>query len=300
MTGSLLLTLLSVNALSQPDPQDKPIRVDVNAVNVLVTVIDREGRFVTDLKEEQFEIFENGKRQEITNFSHETDLPLDIGLLIDTSASVRTQLDFEKQSARNFLFAVMKPRDRALLVEFDSGVQMISDFSNQPSRVARQLEGLRAGGGTRLLDAVYAVCRDKMSRAGARRTVVLVSDGADRDSSQSVDEAVDMAHHSGVVIYAIGTSRFTASGTRKGEEVLRNLAEKTGGRVFFPYSPDQLQGAFQMIDTELRSQYSITFTPEDLENRHKFRRLRVKLRKAKDYELRYRNGYYISESPGAG
>ncbi len=280
--------------------RDEPIRVDVNAVNILVSVMDKNGRFVTDLPRRRFEVFDSGKKQEITNFEHESNLPLDIGLLIDTSASVRTQLAFEKQAARNFIFTVMRRQDRALLVEFDSGIQMISDFTSQPSRIARQLEALRAGGGTKLLDAVFAVSSQKMNRSETRKTIVLVSDGADVDSTYSSEQTIEMANRSRVIIYAIGTSRFSAGGNRKGEQILRDLTEKTGGRAFFPHSPDQLQSAFQMIDEELRSQYSITFVPQASTSRKRFRKLRVKLLKGKDYVLRYRNGYYPAGDQSGG
>ncbi len=280
--------------------RDEPIRVDVNAVNILVSVMDKNGRFVTDLPRGRFEVFDSGKKQEITNFEHASNLPLDIGLLIDTSASVRTQLEFEKQAARNFIFTVMRRQDRALLVEFDSGIQMISDFTSQPSRIARQLEALRAGGGTKLLDAVFAVSSQKMNRSETRKTIVLVSDGADVDSTYSSEQTIEMANRSRVIIYAIGTSRFSAGGNRKGEQILRDLTEKTGGRAFFPHSPDQLQSAFQMIDEELRSQYSITFVPQASTSRKRFRKLRVKLLKGKDYVLRYRNGYYPAGDQSGG
>ena len=280
--------------------RDEPIRVDVNAVNILVSVMDKNARFVTDLPRGRFEVFDSGKKQEITNFEHESNLPLDIGLLIDTSASVRTQLEFEKQAARNFIFTVMRRQDRALLVEFDSGIQMISDFTSQPSRIARQLEALRAGGGTKLLDAVFAVSSQKMNRSETRKTIVLVSDGADVDSTYSSEQTIEMANRSRVIIYAIGTSRFSAGGNRKGEQILRDLTEKTGGRAFFPHSPDQLQSAFQMIDEELRSQYSITFVPQASTSRKRFRKLRVKLLKGKDYVLRYRNGYYPAGDQSGG
>ena len=280
--------------------RDEPIRVDVNAVNILVSVMDKNGRFVTDLPRGRFEVFDSGKKQEITNFEHESNLPLDIGLLIDTSASVRTQLEFEKQAARNFIFTVMRRQDRALLVEFDSGIQMISDFTSQPSRIARQLEALRAGGGTKLLDAVFAVSSQKMNRSETRKTIVLVSDGADVDSTYSSEQTIEMANRSRVIRYAIGTRRCSAGGNRKGEQILLDLTEKTGGRAFFPHSPDQLQSAFQMIDEELRSQYSITFVPQASTSRKRFRKLRVKLLKGKDYVLRYRNGYYPAGDQSGG
>ena len=283
----------------QDAPQAPSFRTGVDVVSLNVTVTDGTAGFVTDLGQEDLLVYEDGVLQKITYFSRRQ-LPIALALLIDTSASVRTQLEFEKQAARNFIFTVMRRQDRALLVEFDSGIQMISDFTSQPSRIARQLEALRAGGGTKLLDAVFAVSSQKMNRSETRKTIVLVSDGADVDSTYSSEQTIEMANRSRVIIYAIGTSRFSAGGNRKGEQILRDLTEKTGGRAFFPHSPDQLQSAFQMIDEELRSQYSITFVPQASTSRKRFRKLRVKLLKGKDYVLRYRNGYYPAGDQSGG
>ncbi len=277
--------------------QPEPIRVEVEAVNVLVAVTDKNGRFITDLQADRFEIFDNGKRQTITNFSQESNLPLRIGLLVDTSASVRTKLDFEVRSATNFLRSVMKPGDQTLLVEFDRAISLLSDFSSSPADIAEQMKRLRAGGGTALLDAVFTVSRDKMTDPTARNTIVILSDGADRDSQKSLREAVEMAQRAGVIIYAIGTNKFGASGDSGGEKMLEELAEKTGGRAFFPYSPELLEDAFRMIDAELRGQYSLTFVPAGGKRDGKFHKLKVKLKKDKGLTVRHRPGYF---APSAG
>jgi VWFA-related protein len=288
---ALLAPALLIPSSSQEVQQD-PIRIEVEAVNVLVSVTDSKGRHVTDLTQDRFRVFENGAPQELTNFSIETDLPLQIGLLIDTSASVRTKLGFEKAAATNFVRSVMRPQDQTLLVEFDSGVTLINDFTTKPAEIADKLQKLRAGGGTALLDAVYAVSRDKMGSANVRKTIILVSDGADLNSKRSVREAVEMAQSSGVTVYGIGTNRFGASGNKKGEAMLNELAKKTGGRAFFPYSSERMEDAFQLIDDELRSRYSLTYIPENKDRDGKFRKLKVKLEKGKKYKLRYREGYF--------
>ncbi len=276
--------------------QGDPIRVEVEAVNVLVTVTDKNGRFVTDLTRDRFKVFEDGQQQEVTNFSHQSDLPLHIGLLIDTSASVRPKLDFEKRAATQFVRSVMTPRDQTLLAEFDSAVNLISDFTSRPSAIARQIQALRAGGGTALLDALYKVTRDKMTAPGARKTIIVLSDGADLDSKRTLGETLRILQTSGVTVYAIGTNRFGASGDKKGEKALIQVAEETGGRAFFPYSEQLFSEAFDQINRELRSQYSLTYVPSGRAAAGEFRKLRVKVEKGGNLQLRYRRGYYAKTS----
>ncbi|MDA2939106.1 VWA domain-containing protein, partial [Acidobacteria bacterium AH-259-A15] len=272
--------------------QDPQIRVEVEAVNVLATVTDNKGRFIIDLTENDFEVREDGVLQEITNFSQPSDLPLQIALLIDTSASVRLKLDFEKRAATNFLYSVMRPEDQALLVEFDTGISLLHDFTNRTSAIARAIKGLRAGGGTALLDALYVVSRDKMGGSAARKTVVIVSDGRDLNSRRTMKEAVEMAHRAGVIIYGIGTTRFGADQDRKGERMLEELTENTGGRVFFPYSAERLSDAFELINEELRTQYSITFVPTNKAKDSKFRKIQLKVLNRKKLNVRHRKGYF--------
>ncbi len=297
MSRTLLTGLIVLSCLSAAAQKGEPIRVKVDAVNVLVTVTDRKGRFVTDLTQDRFKVYENGKLQEITNFSHQTDLPLRIGLLMDTSASVRTKLAFEKQGATQFLRSVMRPGDRALLAAFDSGVSLISDFTSRSSEVARQIQGLRAGGGTALLDAVYLVTRDKMNSPAVRQTIVVLSDGADLDSKRTLEETLRIVQSQGVTVYAIGTNRFGASGDKKGEKALIALSEETGGRAFFPYSEQQFTDSFEQVNQELRSQYSLTYVPQNPITVGEFRKLKVRLAKGKDLQLRYRSGYFVRATP---
>lgn len=275
--------------------QDPQIRVEVEAVNVLVGIVtDKNGRFVTDLSAEEFEVFEDGVRQEVTNFGRETSLPLRIALLIDTSSSVRLHLDFQKQAATNFLHSILRLQDQALLVEFDTGVSLLHDFTNRPGTIAREIEKLRAGGGTALIDALYEVSREKMSESDARKTIVVVSDGRDLNSQRTLEDVLKMVHSSGVIVYAIGTNRLSADQDKKGEKVLEELTEKTGGRVFFPYSVENLASAFDVIDEELRSQYSLTYVPTNKARDGKFRKIRVKLIDQKGLTVRHREGYFAA------
>lgn len=274
--------------------QDPQIRVDVEAVNVLVTVTDAKGRFVTDLSKERFIVYEDGKEQEITNFSRQTDLPLLMGILIDTSSSVRLHLKDEVDAARQFIRSVMRPGDQALLVEFDHGTSLLRDFTGKPGVLVRELNQLRAGGGTALLDAIYTVSQEKMMDADRRKALILLSDGQDLNSKVSLEDALEMAHTAHLAIYAIGTSRFSASPEKRGEELLTTLAEETGGRAFFPYSVERLESSFDLINQELRSQYNIAYVPEIRPADGQFRKIEVKVRDDKGLTIRHRHGYYAA------
>lgn len=275
--------------------QQTEIRIEVEAVNLFVTVTDKEGHFVTNLDRNRFEVYEDGKIQEITNFISESNLPLRLGLLIDTSASVRLKLDFEKQAAKNFIRSVMRRNDQMLLVEFDEGVSLRHDFTSRPTSIIQEIEKMKAGGGTALRDAIYLTCLEKMTDRNARKSIIAVSDGRDLNSERSLDEVLEMAQASEVAIYAIGTSRFGASQEKKGEKALEKIANETGGRAFFPYSAELLESAFDQINQELRSQYSITYTPQNKRADGKFRKIEVKIKEGKDLRLRHRKGYYAPE-----
>jgi Ca-activated chloride channel homolog len=286
-----VLLLLAFGGFQQ-SPQAPDIRVDVEAVNVLVTVTDRNNRFVTDIPRHRFRVYEDKVPQVIDNFRHETDLPLQMALLFDTSASVRLQLESQKKAASQFLHAVMRPHDQALLVEFDTGITLLHDFSDRPGPLAQQLRDLRAGGGTALMDALYRVADEKMAEGTGRKVAVVISDGDDLASHRSFEEALDMLHRAGVVVYAIGTGNFTASASRRGESILNRLAENTGGRAFFPYSPERLDDVFDAINEELRSQYSLTYVPKNQKHDGKFRRIRVRIEQGRGLTVRHREGYY--------
>ncbi len=277
------------------DRPEAQIRVEVERVNVFVTVTDRQGRFVTDLSQDRFIVYEDGIPQEITNFSRESDLPLQIGLLIDTSSSVRLKLDFEKRAAINFIRSVMRRRDQALLVDFDRGTSLVQDFTDRPSEIERGIESLRAGGGTAMWDALYLVARDKMTGRDARKTIVIVSDGEDLHSRLSFEETLKMIQTSEVTVYAIGTSRFGAGSSKRGEDNLRELCDLTGGSAFFPYSAEKLDDAFDQINLELRSQYTLTYRPRDLVPDGRFRRIEVRLVDGKAYQVRHRKGYRLPD-----
>ena len=293
----LCLSLSGVEAQEGADEREgqAPFRVEVDAVNVLAAVHDNETRkFVTDLTKEDFQIYEDGVLQTITNFTQQTGLALTIALCVDTSSSVRLKLGFEKDAAIDFLYSVMRPIDRALLVEFDTGVTLVHDFTSNPNDLVREIKLLKAGGGTSLYDAVYLVAEQKMLNEPGRKTVVILSDGADLTSKHTFEEMLRMAYQAEITVYAISTTRFGADIDHEGDNALRQLTEVTGGTAFFPYSTDRLASAFQEVDQELRSQYNLTYVPTNKDRDGTFREIKVKVNRD-DVRLRHRKGYFAPE-----
>ena len=269
-----------------------PFRVEVDAVNIMVSIHDKDtGKFVTNLKRGDFDVFEDGVRQEVTNFTQQSNLPLTIALCLDTSSSVKLKLAFEKEAAIDFIFSIMRPDDKTLLLEFDTGVTLLHDFTSNPNDLVREVESLRAGGGTSLYDAVYLVSEQKMLNEDGRKTVVILSDGADLTSKHTFEEALRIAYRAEVTVYAISTTRFGADVDHEGDNVLKQLTEVTGGRSFFPFSVQQLTSAFQEIDKELRSQYNLAYVPSNKEKDGEFRKIKVKVSRG-NTRIRHRQGYF--------
>src|ERR1700674_3944081 len=187
------------------------ITLDVTRVNMLFTVSDKKGRFVTDLNKDEFEIFEAKKPQSILEFTAETDLPLRIGILIDTSSSIRDRFRFQQDAATDFINAgVRRGQDKAMVVSFDSNAELVSDLTDSTEQIAKAIHNLRPGGGTALYDAIYFACKEKLMaeqpRDKYRRAIVVLSDGEDNDSRYSREQALEMAQQADVVIYTISTN----------------------------------------------------------------------------------------------
>src|SRR5690242_15918641 len=234
---------------------------------MLFTVTDKKGRFITDLTRDDFQIVENKRQQTIQEFTAETDLPLRLGILIDTSNSIRDRFKFEQEAAISFLTSVVHAgQDKALIVSFDTQAELAADLIDDTEKLSRIVRALRPGGGTALYDAIYFACRDKLSqdqpRHKFRRAIVIVSDGDDNQSRVTRDQALEMAQKADVVIYAISTniSRIESDG----DKVLRYLTTETGGRAFFPFKVQDLAQDFENIANELRRQYNIFYRPEPL------------------------------------
>jgi len=280
------------------DPSDESvltIKTRVNEVNVLFIATDKHGKFVRNLNEKDFAILDDHKPpQAIVNFRRETDLPIELGLLIDTSGSVRGRFDFEQDAAATFLQNTVRPNfDKAFVVGFNGHSQMMQDFTDNASLLAAAVHHLHDGGGTALYDAVYRACHDHLIKdhedRPSRRAIVVVSDGEDNQSEISEAQAIEMAQRAEVIIYAISTD--DSGLILRGDKVLQRIAEATGGRAFFPYKSKDIKNSFAAIEDELRSQYIISYHPADFEADGRYRPIEITALK-KDLQVRSRKGYY--------
>jgi len=272
------------------------VRVHTDEVNVVFTVVDKDGKFVRDLKQEQFRIVDNNlPPKQVMNFAAQTDLPLHVGLLIDASNSIRDRFQFEKDAASEFLYEIIRPKsDRAFVLAFDETWDVTQDFTGDLDKLRSGVKAIVAGGGTALWDAVYFSCRDKLmkepSTGAVRRAIILVSDGEDNQSRVYEKEAVDMAQRAEVIIYTISTSLVNRH--TRGDDNLKMLAEATGGRAFFPVKLDDVVAAFADIQNELRSQYSISYRPDNFAANGQFRQIQI-VADSKKYKVRAKKGYYV-------
>jgi len=296
LAGIMLLAGVSSNAQLPQRVSDQTYSITVDLVNVLCSVFDKKTRsFVTAFSQNDFSIFEDGRRQEITNFTRETNLPLTLVMLVDTSSSVAPKLQFEQDAAISFFHNVLKENDRAMLVEFNSSINMLQDFTDDPNKLANQVRKLRAGGNSSLFDAIDVVCDQKMIRETGRKAMIILSDGDDSGSAVDFRRAVEMALRAECTIFSVSISKGgffgTADDTKKGDKTLQNLAKETGGKVFFPFKVEELEDAFREINQELRSQYSIGYYSTNTKRDGSFRKLEIKVRE-RNMELNHRKGYY--------
>ncbi len=272
------------------------IRATTNEVNVVFTVTDKHGRRITDLKQNDFHVLDDNKPpQEIRSFHAETNLPLQVGLLIDASNSVRDRFKFEQQSAIEFLNQTIHLRyDQAFVVGFDVTPEVTQDFTDNTELLAKGVRELRPGGGTALYDALYYACRDKLMKApkstNVRRAIILLSDGEDNQSHVTREEAIEMAQRAEAIVYTISTN---VSGTKgAGDKVLERIADATGGRPFFPFQIRDVANAFAEIQDELRSQYAISYKPADLKADGHYRTIEIVANDRKNLRVRSRRGWY--------
>ncbi|MBI4454470.1 MAG: VWA domain-containing protein [Acidobacteria bacterium] len=296
----LMIALAGSDGFSQtskpPSEQNPQFTAKVEVVNVLVTATDKKGRFVTELTQPDFQIYEDGKLQQITNFSRQTNLPLTIAFLIDTSSSVAVKLAFEKEAATNFIYSVMRENDKALLVEFDTGVTLLQDLTPSANEIVKKIAKLRAGGGTSLFDALYQVALQKLQGVSGRRVILILSDGDDLNSKATFEDTVQAVRRADITVYAIGTSAYGASGDHDGDKVLKKLTEETGGKVYFPYTASQMEQHFDLINQELRSQYNLAYESTNKKRDGSYRVITVKT--AQDnIKLRHKKGY-VARSEG--
>jgi VWFA-related protein len=265
---------------------------------MLFTVTDKKGRFITDLGKDDFEIMENRKPQAILEFAAKSDLPLRLGILIDTSNSIRDRFRFEQEAATEFVNSVLHPHvDKAMVVGFDTTAQLASDLVDDPGKVANAIGVLRPGGGTALYDALFFACRDKLGqdqpKHDFRRAIVILSDGDDNQSRYTRDQALERALKDEVVIYAVSTN--ISHLETDGDKVLKYLTSETGGDAYFPFKAEDMEQSFENIANELRHQYNIAYRPEPLATDGLFHEVQLRVKGRKDLIVRVKNGYYAQK-----
>lgn len=265
-------------------------------VNVIFTVTDKHGKFVRDLKQDQFKVLDNNlPPKQIMNFASQTDLPLRVGLLIDASNSIRDRFLFEQQAAIEFLQQIIRPNtDKAFVLAFDEVPEVTQDFTNDMDKLTKGIKLIRPGGGTAMWDAVYYACRERLMKQPesdpVRRAIILVSDGDDNQSRALRQEAIEMAQRAGVIIYTISTNLSNIHDS--GDHNLKALAEATGGQAFFPFKLNDLSNAFHDIQEELRSQYSLSYKPAEFVANGQFRPILITV-SDKKLRIRAKKGYYV-------
>jgi VWFA-related protein len=281
-----------------PSNGDVVIRSEVTRVNMLFTVTDKKGRFVTDLGRGDFQILESKKPQQILEFEAESDLPLRLGILIDTSSSILDRFKFQKEAATNFVNSTVRPQDKAMIISFDTAAELVTDLTNNTGELEKAIDQLRAGGGTSLYDAIFFACRDKLMLDQPlykfRRAMVILSDGDDNESRHSRDQALEMAQRADTVIYTISTNNSHLE--TEGDKVLRYFAEQTGGVAFTPFQAKDLNQSFENIANELRHQYNVFYSPEPMKADGLYHSVEIKVKGRKDLVVRARRGYYARKN----
>jgi VWFA-related protein len=291
----------SAPAAQQPDVNEPTIRLNVNEVNLIFTVTDRHGHYIPNLRQSDFALLDDQKAPaKVTSFHQQINLPLRVGVVIDASTSIRSRFQFEQQSATEFLLQILKAKsDRAFVMGFDSTPSIQQDWTNNIDALEAGVNRLRPGGGTALFDAVYTACRDKLlTERGpepVRKAMVLISDGDDNQSRVYQNEAIKECQRAETIIYSISTNWTPSRG--KGDDVLAKLSEETGGQVFYPPSIEEMTNSFQSIEEELRSQYSLVYTPADFKDNGAFRPIYLFCNDRR-YQARAKKGYFAPRPGG--
>lgn len=301
--------------------QDAPtIKVDVDVVNIFFSVRTKHGGMVGDLDKKDFTLFEDGKQQDIKYFTRQTDLPLTIGLLIDVSASQGNLIGIEQSAASQFFSSVLRPKDLAFLISFGADAELLQDYTSSPKLLRDGLRGLQVnsstGGlhpgpvptvyqprGTILYDAVYLATAEQLKGQVGRKVVVLITDGEDQGSRYKIEQAIEAAQKADAIIYGIyyvDRGFYMQNGWGFGgvsDSKLRRMAEDTGGRVFAVDRKNTLQDIFKQLQDEMRSQYSIGYTPTNPNKDGSFRKIEIRTEN-KDWKVQARKGYYAIKPEG--
>ena len=315
LCAALAVAPPSVAAQQSPQTLDsQTLRVDVDLVNIVFTVTDVKGRFITDLERDDFTVYEDAVGQEIRTFHTETNLPLRIALLIDASGSILNKLRFEQQAALDFFSETLRPdSDTASVITFDSYVDLQQDFTDDPELLAGAVAQVKAGGGTELFDGIYGTVTRNLVGQSGRRILIVITDGVDNSSEFTLKQAIEAAQKHDVTLYAVSTNSVRAPRRRQGPNtvpvratdstlirqaqgniVLRQLTDETGGAVFFPERRQDVSSTFREIQETLRSQYVVSYVPTNSARDGSFRRVRIDVADPA-YAANSRTGYYARD-----
>ena len=312
-TGMRILSLLTLGSVLLAQDPLPSIKVDVDLVSILTSVRDKRGALIPTLQKDDFTILEDGKSQPIKYFTKETDLPLTIGLLVDVSGSQRNLIDIERSAASQFFREVLRKKDLAFLISFGEETELLQDYTGSPRlltdglgqlRVSSGVSGIHPGPvptigsprGTVLYDAIYLAANEKLKGEVGRKVIVVITDGVDQGSRLSRNQAIEAAQKSDAVIYSIDYSDPRAYGPfgmggGGGEGELRKMSDETGGRVYKVDRKHTLDEVFKELQDEMRSQYSIAYTPTNEVKDGGYRHLEIRLAN-KDLKAQARKGYY--------
>lgn len=286
-------------------PADQPIEdqtfkfvARANLVNLVFTVTDKDGHFKKDLKRENFGLLDNGRPPaEVIGFTQQTNLPLRIGIMLDTSSSIRTRFKFEQDSALDFFLELLKPGDKAFVEGFDIQVALSQDYTGNVDLLNQGIRKLRPGGGTALYDSLYHTCQTQMlalqEKTDVRKVIILVSDGDDNYSRALESDAIKMCQRAETSVYAISTDTSPTRG--RGGDALKTIAEATGGSVFYPVKLEDMAVFFKNIEEELRSQYSLEYRPSDFKLDGGFRTIYLASTDRR-FHVRARTGYFAPKN----
>ena len=286
-------------------PRDEPasttptLHLFSREVDLIFTVTDHKGHFVTGLQQQDFGLLDDGRPpSRVVTFKQQTNLPLRVGIMLDTSTSIRQRFIFEQQAATDFFLQVLRPADLAFVEGFDVQTELTQDFTARIDLLDTGIRKLRPGGGTALFDSLYKTCRDQMltlqQNNAVRKAIVLVSDGDDDYSRAYESDAIKMCQRSETIVYTISTNYGPSKD--KGDDVLKAIAEATGGQAFFPDSVEQVANGFHNIEEALRSQYSLVYVPADFKQDGSFRTIYLQALDAR-YNVRAKKGYFAPNAP---
>jgi Ca-activated chloride channel family protein len=285
-------------AISAPraSAQSQGIHIEVDLVNILASVTDRESRPIPSLPASAFEVYDDGVKQKIDIFEAETHLPLDLALMIDAGMSTKLDFPLQREAAARFIQKIVRPTDTLSVFSFDDKVKPLTDFSSNVPRLQEAVRKIKIGAGTAMYDAVYLGSSSlEKQKPDRRRVLVLVTDAGESTSRASYETARNEAIRSGAMLYTVCLRPMKSESGRNtaGEHALQTITEMTGGAMFFPDDSSQLDTIFSQIDRELRTQYRIGYYPERKPGGGAVRKIELKV--AGDYRVRYRQAYISPE-----